>query len=241
MLASQVDVLFAVSRHVRDGLIDLGVPESKVQVNLIGIDFQRYRRDDAQRAMIRSQLGLGAEDTLILVTSHFRPGKGVELMPEVAAALRPRKGRCFVAVAAEGPKRAEIEALAAGHALGPDRFRLLGRRDGIPSLLSAADMFMLPTDGRFEGLPVGALEALACGVPGIVTDVSGLRSELGAIAMVVAPGSVSALPEAAQLLLDDPDEAARMATAAQEMIRANYSVEKGASDLVAAYFGSGLR
>src|SRR5690606_8224798 len=67
--------------------------------------------------------------------------------------------------------RAVLPAAAAA------RTSLLGRRTDVPDLLRASDVFVLPS--HREGLPVGLMEAMACGLPVITTDIRGAREVVG--------------------------------------------------------------
>lgn len=236
-LARQVEVFFAVSRHVADELARLGVPRDVVRVNLMGADTGRYRPDPAARAAVRAELGLADDAHLVVTTSHLRPGKGVQRMPDVAAALVDDPGRCVVAVAGDGELEDAVAARAAALGLGSDTWRLLGARDDVPALLAAADVFVLPTDGT-EGLGASALEALATATPTVVTDVSDLRALVGEVAQVVPPGRTPALIAAVRRLLADPVAATRAATAARTLIVQRYSVDRGVGQLVAIYLAA---
>jgi glycosyltransferase involved in cell wall biosynthesis len=203
-LGRQVEVLFSVSERVRDDLIALGVPAEKVVVAYLGVDPDAYRPDEERRRAARESLGIGDDDRLVLSTSHMRPGKGVELLPKLAAELDRDPGRTVVVAAGDGPLRAELDRAAAP--LG-DRLRVVGVREDVPELLAAADVFVFPTTGP-EGLGLGALEALASGTPVVVTAVSDLAALAGDAALVVPPGDVDGLVEACRRLLADPELAA---------------------------------
>lgn len=233
-LASQVDAFFAVSAHVAERLVHLGVSHEVVRVNLMGADTERYRPDPKRRAAVRRELGVDDATALVIATSHLRPGKGVELMPELAAELARDPGGCLVAVAGDGPLRHAVAARAADLGVSTDQFRLLGLRDDVPSLLAAADVFVLPTDGT-EGLAASVVEALATGTPAVVTDVPGMRAVVGDVASVAPRGDVGALVTAVRQLLADPDAAARRGAKARALVVNHLSVERGVEQLVEAY------
>jgi glycosyltransferase involved in cell wall biosynthesis len=103
-------------------------------------------------------------------------------------------------VAGDGPRRAAIEAAVARHGIA-DRVRLLGERADVPRLLGASDVLVLPTD--WEGLPISLLEAMAVGVPVVVSRVGGVVESLGSAVHLVEPGSADALAVALDALATD--------------------------------------
>jgi len=114
----------------------------------------------------------------------------------------------------EGPSREGLEDAA--QELGiVDRVHFLGFRDDVPRVLSALDCFVLPS--LSEGLSIATLEAMAAGLPVVVTD-SGGPSELvsdGESGLIVPPGDSSALAQALIAVLHDHDLAGRLGRAAR--------------------------
>lgn len=234
LLARQVETWFAVSQRVAEVLADLGVPREVVRVHLMGVDAGRYRPDRHLRARTRRALGIGPGDRLVLATSHLRPGKGAERMPDLAAALAREPGGCLTAIAGDGPTEAAVAARARALGLGPAVFRMLGARDDVPALLAAADVFVLPTDGT-EGFGASVVEALASGTPAVVTDVSDLRTLAGAVAEVVPRADTGALVAAARRVLTSPSRAAAMAEAGRTVAMEHLGVQRGVDQLLDTY------
>lgn len=235
-LATQVATVFAVSRHVADAMVALGVPDDAITVHHMGVDTATYRPDAARRVRMRRALDLPADARVVLATSHLRPGKGVDRMPDVAAALADDPGRCVVVLAGDGPLGAAVAQRSAALGLPSDTVRLIGTCDDVPALLDAADVFVAPTDAT-EGLSASVLEALASATPAVVTDVPGLRPLIGEVATVVPRGDTGALIAAIRAVLATPDAAARTAAAARTLVVERFSVEHGVDQLVQAYLG----
>ena len=179
--------------------------------------FERDRFDEISlrprsRAATRLALGLPADAIVVIAVGRNDPMKN---WPGMLAATEAAGDRNIWLVAiGEGSERLPP---------GPRR-RLLGRRDDMPALYSAADIFMLASHFG-EGTSVALGEAMACGLPVIVTEVG----DNGAIArdagFVVPPRDAAALAEALVILADDPALRARAGKAAQERATARFGVD----------------
>ena len=132
----------------------------------VGLDLSRWRPDPAARAARRDELGIGEDTRLLLHVGRFHPVKNHPFLLQVVERL---KGRGFPAVAAfvgGGPGFGRVESLVREMVLG-DHVRLLGPREDVAELMSAADLLLLPS--RSEGLPRVLLEAAAVGLPFLAT------------------------------------------------------------------------
>lgn len=137
-----------------------------------GIDTEKFCAVDKKRA--RQKFSLPEVGTMIGTAGRLEPVKNQTLLLNAfkrcvsAPSLR-------LAIAGDGSLRADLEAHA--HALGlAERVHFLGQVDHMPTFLSALDLFVLPSDK--EGYPLSLLEAQACGVPVIATDVGGTREAI---------------------------------------------------------------
>jgi len=122
-----------------------------------------------------------------------------------------------------------LDSLNLNHAVN-----LLGERHDIATLLQSMDIYCMPS--RSEGFPNGLVEAMACGLPCVATDV-GDAAVLGeGIVQFVAPSSVAELTKGLQLLLDkSPAERLRLGQQAALRIKEHYSIENVRSQFEALY------
>jgi glycosyltransferase involved in cell wall biosynthesis len=232
--------MFAVSTESAEGLRTAGVPAAKVQIVHLGTDPSAYHPDAEARESLRRELGLDVSVRIVLSTSHLRPGKGVDLLPEVAARLAVDPGGVAVLAAGSGPLRAAIERDAAYKGLDGTVFRLLGTREDVPRLLAAADVFILPTNGAGvfrEGFPLSVLEAMSAGTPVVATDVADLSKLLGTACHIVPPGDIEALTETCRDLFTNPVTAHTAADAARRLVEERFSVEAAAAAYMKHYLG----
>ena len=100
--------------------------------------------------------------------------------------------------------------------------------------LAASDLFVLPS--AWEGLPIGVLEALACGVPVVATRVGGTPEAVTPdVGTLVAPGDAAALAEAIVALLSDPARRAAMASAARARHAERFGLDRMLDATAAVY------
>ena len=133
------------------------------------LDCGRYGRlHDAQ---LRHRLTHGTGEKLVMHISNFRPVKRAHAVVEVFARISAKVPSRLVLVG-DGP---DLEtALDTARALGvADRVEALGEQDQVVPLLSAADLFLLPSAQESFGL--AALEAMACEVPVVASNIGGLN------------------------------------------------------------------
>jgi glycosyltransferase involved in cell wall biosynthesis len=129
------------------------------------------------------------------------------------------------------------DALAAeAEALGiRDRIHLLGYRDDVKEWLGAMDVFTMPS--LSEGLPLSLLEAMAAGVPPVVTRVGGMPEVVrdGESGFIVPPGDGAALADRISFLLGNPPLASKMGTAARDCILDRFTVDRMAAEYCDVY------
>lgn len=193
--------VFSVSAALRQIALDMGVPASKVEVVGNGVDAHKFRPLDRQAC--REALGLPQDAPVLVSVGGLVERKGFHRVIDVLPDLVQRHPDLQLLIvggpSAEGNNRAELEAQVAR--LGLERHvAFLGTRkpEDLSAVLSAAGVFVLAT--RNEGWANVFLEAMACGLPVVTTDVGGnrevvCRPELGA---VVPFGDALALRDALQ-------------------------------------------
>jgi glycosyltransferase involved in cell wall biosynthesis len=162
----RVSLLAAVSRGVADE-VRTAFPAMAESVEVIpnGVDTEVFRPDPEARARIRTEIGLGDADRLMLFVGGDWQRKGLSF---AVAALAAAPG-WQLAVAGDGDaRRVRSQARAAGVEA---RLHLLGRVAEMPALYAAADAFVFPTS--YEAFPLVALEAAAAELPLLITRVNG--------------------------------------------------------------------
>lgn len=188
--------LFAVAQSLKQVAVDLGIPPAKIEVIGNGVDLQRFR--GLERGGARAALGIAPQVPVLISVGGLVERKGLHRVIELLPALRQCwPGLTYLIVggpSAEGDMRSELDALVARLQLGA-AVRFLGplppAQLSVP--LSAADVFVLAT--RNEGWANVFLEAMACGLPVVTTDVGGNREVVNGdeLGIIVPFGDADAL------------------------------------------------
>jgi len=113
--------------------------------------------------------------------------------------------------------------------------QVLGHREDAAQLVAAFDVAFLCS--HYEGLPYAALEAMACEVPMVASDVSGCRDavEHEGTGLLVPPGRAALFAQAAARLLADPSLRRRLGAAARERVAERFTRERFLRETAALY------
>jgi glycosyltransferase involved in cell wall biosynthesis len=220
-LAPRADLLIANSRLARRQLLDRGLAPKRVVAIDNGIDGDRFAPDAEARRALRAHWGVGESELLIGAVARLDPIKDhVTFLQAAALARRSERPIRFVCVGG-GPAAYASQLVALAERLQvADRVRWLGVRHDMPRVYNALDVCTVPS--LREGLSNAACEAIACGVPCVVTDVGDHR-RLSGVAVVVPPGDAGALADGWRRALEmAPAERA----AARRWIRESFGVDR---------------
>ncbi|MGN6255405.1 MAG: glycosyltransferase [Solirubrobacterales bacterium] len=228
-LARGVGRYLAVSRDIAAELVErLGWPAAKIEVVYNAVDADRLAV--AAPPGLREKLGGGEGRPLVLTPARLDAQKGHATLFEAIVRV---PDATFV-LAGEGPEREPLEALAQRLGIA-ERVRFLGRREDVPQLLAACDVFALPS--LYEGSSLAVLEAMAAGIP-IVSSAIGGTDELiegGRSGLLVPPGDAEALAAALRRVLAEPERGAEMAGRARERVEGGLRREQMAVRVTDVY------
>jgi glycosyltransferase involved in cell wall biosynthesis len=186
------------------------------------------------RAETRRALGIADEEPLILTVGSLTPQKSqhdlIDAMSEVRRALPAAR----LAIAGEGPRRDLLERRIGDRDLGR-AVQLLGPRADVADLMSAADLFVLPSER--EGLSITLLEAMRAGLPAVATAIGGNGEavEAGVTGELVPPHDVAACATAIIRLLGDAGRRTAMGCAARARWGARFTADRMVAETEALY------
>jgi glycosyltransferase involved in cell wall biosynthesis len=145
------------------GMLDGRLPRACVVQN--GVDVDRYHvTDNAQRELLRERLGLSQEGRTFISTGHLDPRK--DPVTAIDGFLAGARGSDQLLVLGDGVMREELKSRYSSS----DQVKFLGRVTNVQEYLQASDYFI--SASLAEGLPNAVLEALACGLPCLLSDIA---------------------------------------------------------------------
>lgn len=214
----------------------LGVPPGKVVAIPNGVDTDRFRvRPDFNlQAAKRTLAGGDGNYPLVINLARLFPQKAHEYLIKSARIVLQSVPDARFAIVGNGPREAELRSLIEDEGLG-DRVFLAGRRDDVPQVLAAGDVFALSSVQ--EGLPLALLEALSAGCPVVSTDVGGVSEIIrhGVTGLLVPPADPEALAAGIVEMLSNPQRARSLAVEGQKLVKREYGMKSWARKWQALY------
>lgn len=187
--------IIACSDRARCVHINLGYPAS-IEVIPNGFDLQLFRRDARAGRQLRAELGLSPDAMLIGLVARLDPQKDHRTFIEAAAQVAARHPETHFILCGPGVTAASIELSALTESAGiSDRCHLLGVRSDIPRVTAGLDI-AVSSSAWGEGFSNAIGEAMACGVPCIVTDIGDSAEIVGDSGRVVPARQSDALAAA---------------------------------------------
>lgn len=220
------DKIIAVSESQRDDIIKRGlVNPGKVITIENGIDVCRFADNRFDVNKKKQELGLNHGSIILGTVGVLNESKGHRYLIEAASQIIQEGFDIRLIIAGEGVLHRDLEILSDN--LGLDsRIKLLGFRQDMPGLFALMDIFVFPS--LWEGMSLALLEAMACGLPVISTNVHGAVDLIreNKTGILVQKKDVKGLTEAIRYLICNPNEGKRIGQEAKELVCKNYNLEK---------------
>jgi glycosyltransferase involved in cell wall biosynthesis len=243
----QVDVFVGISGAFLPRVLAAGIPGERFHLVHPGVDVELYRPlSPVGRRELRGRLGLPVDSRIVVSAGSVIKRKGVDRLLHAWNRMRPIRGRDFLLIvgpadAADGLSGSDLsyaEAIRVASRV-PEingTVHLVGRVENVHEYFAVADLFLFLS--RQEGLPIVSVEALAAGLPCIVSPLDGIDEIVveGKTGFIVRdPDDAGAVAERMTHLLDRPLERATMSGQARAMALARFSFEARADNLAALY------
>lgn len=155
----------AVARKIND---KCGFPSDQVVIIPNGIPIPHCANAEQSRLSVRQQLGISPTGTIVGTVGRLVPVKQFTMAVESVAALVRQNVDVNLVIVGDGPERDTLRQTAADHGIS-DRVHLVGPRTDVGNWLSSFDIYINTSSS--EGMSQAIVEAMACGLPLVVTDV----------------------------------------------------------------------
>lgn len=225
-LSRAANVIVANSHAGSAWAVSRGFPVVRMEVVENGIDTVRFRPDPKGRMEVRNEWRIAADQRLIGLVARLDVMKDHRNFLQACALLAARRNEIrFVCVGGgSSAYRIELETFAGEIGIA-DRIIWAGARQDMPAVYSALDV--ASSSSSFgEGFSNAIGEAMACGVPCVVTDVGDSARIVGGVGEVALPGDAQALAGAIERMLDRIEENADIGRQVRARIIDEFSVER---------------
>jgi glycosyltransferase involved in cell wall biosynthesis len=207
----------AISASDRDALLRVA-PAFADSITLIPHGVEVEPGVTGNRSAVREEWRISDSTLALLFVGELAEHKQPLQLTEAIRCARGRGADVEGLLVGEGRLRRDLENATDG------AISLLGERDDVGTLQSAADAFVLPS--LHEGLSLALLEAMASGLPVIASEIPSNREVVGEAGILVPPGDASALCEAIVQLAADHELRSRLGEAARRRVADRFSLER---------------
>ena len=215
--------VIAVSKAVKDDLVEQGMGEEKVIVIRNGISIPEL--DPERGRKIRTELGIAESTLLVGTVGRLSPQKDYPTFLRAAAEVLRTVPKTLFLIAGDGYLRPELEALSRKLGIG-DSVVFLGYRKDVFDIVSAFDIFALSS--LWEGLPLAILEAMALGKPVVATCVPGTAEAVvdGETGYLVPLKDTRALARKIVGLVRNREKARQMGEMGRKRVITHFSIKR---------------
>lgn len=218
------DRVVAVSEKVRAFEVEKErIDPQKIVLIHNAVDLRKFDCSRRGDGVVRELLGVGTGEVVVVGVGRLSRLKAHDVLLRAHARAVKRCGRLRLVLVGDGEKRGELERLARD--LGVERYvRFLGWQGNVSDILRCADIFVQPS--LVDGFGIAALEAMASGVPVILSDAVGLSELLvdGEQGVVVPRGQEDALAEAMVALALDKNERIRVGQEGRRVVERKFDI-----------------
>ncbi len=226
-IAKYPRIVMAVSESVKGGMVQGGIDPERVEVVPGGIDLGRFEQLPDRIAM-RLQFHSPRERPIVLCVGRFVQHKGFDIALQAMEQVWQAFPDADIWLAGDGVDNKRLVSLSLASSK-PHHIRFFGYWSAVEELYSTADVLVAPA--RNAGLGLAVMEAMACGLPVVVSDIPQLRAlvQHEQTGLIVPKENPEALAQAVVRLLKDPAHAQQMAQQAKvqsERFHIRHTVER---------------
>ncbi|MGC9516939.1 MAG: glycosyltransferase [Methanomicrobiales archaeon] len=208
----------------------------KILIFRNAIDINKFQVE--KNDFIRNKYLIKSDDTLILFVGNLNRSKGIFEIVESFKLLNYKFKKLKLMFVGEGPQKKELNKIVVNNEIEDDViFTEQINPKRIQKYYQAADIFVLPSYSEGGGPPLVILEAMACGVPVVVSNVGGIPEVIknGINGFLVPPHDTLELVKKIELLISSNDIKKKFIKSSREIVKENFDVDKRIKVLIKAY------
>lgn len=224
LVSAWVDVGVVNTERLRSFSIEHeGIPDNRLLTINNGVELPVEDPEETKR--VRAELGIQADATIVGCTGRLSEEKGQNHLLAAFLEIADTEENVHLVLSGDGPLREELEQARTVSSC-PERIHLLGNRNDVPRLLPAYDIYVQPS--MHEGMPNALLEAMAAGLPCVVSRAGGMvdvvvENETGCFS---EPGNVADLAKGIRVLLDDPQKGEAWGRQGRQRVEQHFSLQR---------------
>lgn len=204
----------------------------------VGIDLKKFNVGYVNKERKRKEIGVSANDFVLLSVGELIPRKNHEVVIRALSVLKQRDKLNHIeyVICGRGAYEADLKKLA--EELGvADHIHFLGYRNDISEICNCSDLFVFMS--RQEGLPVALMEAMACGLPAVCSNIRGNTDLIDdGVTGLISNNTPEELAEAINKMRNDTDLRDRLASAALQKIK-QFDLSSVEDEMTKIYRGGG--
>ena len=225
-----------VSNAVRDALVNMyGFQPRKTVVVVNGVSNSTFSPSKMNGAAVRARLDIDPEAFVLVCVSRLVEGTGIDVLIRAVSKVVRQGVPCKCVILGDGPLKEKLKQKVKFEGVW-DHVFFEGFQPDVRPYLQAGSAFILTS--HLEGLPIAVLEAMACGLPCIVTNGGSAEAIKDQVTGLVIPSaSAEAAADAILYLATNPDKRFDMANKTLEDVKGFFDLEKRMAELISVITG----
>ena len=229
-MQEQLDLSIVSSEHLKQWMVSRGADADRIEVSYTNADPELWKPDPETRRRVRQELGVAADEPVILFAGRICPQKQPRVLAETIRQLAQGGQRFTIVIAGSGEDGPWLRSFIEEHRLGA-RVRLLGE---VPSgrvreLMTAADIYFLPS--MWEGIAISVYEAMSMGLAVVGAIVGGQAELVTPDCGLLLPKAdedteIAAYADAIGSLLAEPARIETLGRTARDRIKTRFTLDR---------------
>lgn len=224
---SKIDRFIVLNQRVFEELHKMGIDRKRLMKFFNGVDTENfYSPSSEEKQALKQKLSI-TYSLVITFVGRLDPTKNLPLLLRAYATLRQTVGSSdfILVLIGVGSEQEALQALALELSIA-EKILFLGRKENVHEYLKISDIFVLPSIA--EGMSNALLEAMACGLAVIATDVGAATEVLrqGQVGLLIRSGDEAGLTEALKKLINDKPLRTRLGEQARAVILESHSLDR---------------